>query len=131
MKRFSIMRYLGMRITFFLLFLCFVEFVSGQSVENQIVTKQQKMVEIELQSDQLVGELEALRLLRIREQMDELGYPASEESLQTVHHIALSLGYSEPDEQAAWVQHMVIPEVEFANVSRTNDFRSDSLVKTG
>ncbi|MGB1317990.1 MAG: hypothetical protein ACPG5W_07275, partial [Flavobacteriales bacterium] len=75
MNWFSIMRYLGMRITFFLLILCFVEFVSGQSVENQIVTKQQKMVEIELQSDQLVSELEALRLLRIREQMDEIGYP--------------------------------------------------------
>lgn len=89
------------------------------------------MAEIELQSNRLIDEMEQLRLLWIREKLNELGYPKSNKSLQTVNHIALSLGYSEADEQAAWVQHIVIPEVEFANVSRTNDFRPDSLVTTG
>ncbi len=89
------------------------------------------MAELEMQSAKKVDELEELRLLWIREKLDEMGYPKSKGQLQTVHHLALSLGYSEPDEQAAWVQHIVIPEVEFANVSRTNDFRPDSLVSTG
>lgn len=89
------------------------------------------MAELEMQSAKKIDELEELRLLWIREKLDEMGYPKSKGQLQAVHHLALSLGYSEPDEQAAWVQHIVIPEVEFANVSRTNDFRPDSLVSTG
>ena len=82
-------------------------------------------------SFELVDELEKLRLIWVREKLDEMGFPKPNERIQTVHHLAMSLGYSEPDEQAAWVQHIVIPQVEFANVSRTNDFRPDSLVTTG
>jgi endonuclease G len=89
------------------------------------------MAELEKRSEIIVDELEKLRLEWVREKLDELGFPKSDKKFETVHHLAMSLGYSEMDEQAAWVQHVVIPEVEFANVSRTNDFRTDSLVTTG
>ena len=102
-----------------------------QQIDQKITLKKNRLAEIEHESDRILDELETLRLAWIREQMDKLGYPISQRELQIVKHSALTLGYSEPDEQAAWVQHMVIPEVEFANVSRTNDFRVDSLVTTG
>ena len=89
------------------------------------------MASLKVESDKLVTDLEGLRLIWIQEKLDVLGYPKSEDKIQSIKHISMTLGYSEPDEQAAWVQHMVIPEVEFANVSRTNDFRVDSLVETG
>lgn len=120
-----------MRVFILLVGVFFIENGFSQSLDQQIEKKEGRIAEIDIETNVILDELEGLRLLWIREQMDKLGYPKSEERLQTVHHIALSLGYSEPDEQAAWVQHMVIPEVEFANVSRTNDFRIDSLVETG
>ena len=127
----AIFRYLTMRllISIALVTISFLGYC--QQIDQKITLKKNRLAEIEHESDRILDELETLRLAWIREQMDKLGYPISQRELQIVKHSALTLGYSEPDEQAAWVQHMVIPEVEFANVSRTNDFRVDSLVTTG
>lgn len=114
-----------------LVFLVSVHYAFGQSVDDRIKSKTDRLDEIEKESQQILLDLEELRLEWIRKQLDNLGYPKSADELQLVKHSALALGYSEPHEQAAWVQHVVIPEVEFANVSRTNDFRPDSLVSTG
>jgi len=103
----------------------------GQSVDERIKNKTDRLDAIENESKEILSDLEELRMEWIRKQLDELGYPKSSKTYQTVKHSALSLGYAEEHEQAAWVQHVVIPEVEFANVSRTNDFRPDSLVSTG
>lgn len=104
---------------------------SAQNVEERIKSQTDRLDAIDNESKQILGILEKLRLEWIREQMDVLDYPKAEATYQLVKHAALALGYAEEHEQAAWVQHVVIPEVEFANVSRTNDFRTDSLVKTG
>ncbi|MCB0754737.1 MAG: DNA/RNA non-specific endonuclease [Flavobacteriales bacterium] len=103
----------------------------AQSVDEQIQKKTDRLTAIENESKQILSELESLRMAWIREQMDKLGYPKSATAYEIVKHSAMTLGYAEAHEQAAWVQHVVIPEVEFANVSRTNDFRPDSLVSTG
>lgn len=103
----------------------------GQNMDQQITAKKQRLTEVQHEANRILDELETFQLLWIREQSDLLGYPKSTDGHQLVKHSALTLGYSEEHEQAAWVQHIVIPEVEFANVSRTNDFRIDSLVTTG
>lgn len=105
--------------------------VFGQSVDDRIKNKTDRIDSIEIESKRILEELEELRMEWIRKEMDGLGYPISSNNYPVIKHAALSLGYAEEHEQAAWVQHVVIPEVEFANVSRTNDFRTDSLVKTG
>jgi endonuclease G len=117
----------------FLSALCLFLALNGfsQSVSNQIAEKKDRLMAIEEESGLILDELEGLRLQWIREELDQIGYPKYAEDVQIVKHSALTLGYSEKHEQAAWVQHIVIPEVEFANVSRTNDFRIDSLVTTG
>ena len=120
-----------MRIWWAIVFVGLWVNVSGQTIDEKIEAKKAEKAQLEKRSLALVDELEKLRLIWVREKLDEMGFPKSNDRLQTVHHLAMSLGYSEPDEQAAWVQHIVIPEVEFANVSRTNDFRPDSLVTTG
>jgi len=48
-----------------------------------------------------------------------------------MQHSALLLEYSEPDEQAKWVAHMILPDIKNGTVSRTNDFRKDNLITTG
>ena len=92
--------------------------VFGQTVDQEIKNKTNRLDAIETESKSILNELEELRMEWIREQLDKLGYPKSVQEFETVKHSALALGYSEKDEQAAWVQHIVIPEVEFANVSR-------------
>lgn len=126
-----ILRYLGMRTVVLAFGLFWTSNVFGQGVEDRISERTDRLAAIETESKSILNELEELRMEWIREQLDKLGYPKSVQEFETVKHSALTLGYSEKDEQAAWVQHIVIPEVEFANVSRTNDFRIDSLVTTG
>ncbi len=105
--------------------------VHAQSIDAQIEKGESRIHAIQVEKETLLDDLEVLRLKWVREQMDGMGYPASSTDLHLAHHIALSLGYDELHEQAAWVMHIVIPEVEFANVSRTNDFRVDPLIESG
>jgi len=114
-----------------LLIALFATKVSAQSIEQQLASKEARLEAMASEKTALLDEMEGLRMTWIRQQLDQLGYPKGKEEVQVVKHLAMTLGYSEPHEQAAWVQHVVIPEVEFANVSRTNDFRPDSLVSTG
>ncbi|MFM1875640.1 MAG: hypothetical protein RL266_1377 [Bacteroidota bacterium] len=120
-----------MRIALTVLLFSTITLVHGQRAEEQIVQKTARLAAIEIESRSILNELEELRMEWIREQLDKLGYPRTNAEFQIVKHSAMTLGYAEAHEQAAWVQHVVIPEVEFANVSRTNDFRTDSLVSTG
>jgi endonuclease G len=120
-----------MRQLVFPLLLCAAFFTSAQSVDQQIDSKHKRLEQIQQESKTILTELEELQMAWIREQLDKLDYPKSSTDYEVVKHSAFTLGYAEEHEQAAWVQHVVIPEVEFANVSRTNDFRPDSLVSTG
>ncbi|MCB9186278.1 MAG: DNA/RNA non-specific endonuclease [Flavobacteriales bacterium] len=120
-----------MRQLVFPLLLCVAFFASAQTVDQQIASKHKRLEQIQQESKTILTELEELQMAWIREQLDKLDYPKSSTDYEIVKHSALTLGYAEEHEQAAWVQHVVIPEVEFANVSRTNDFRPDSLVSTG
>jgi len=122
---------LAMRLLFLVMLLAASSVINGQEIDQQITSKTKRLSEIEAETEQILDELEGLRLQWIREELDQISYPKYAEDVQVVKHAALTLGYSEKHEQAAWVQHIVIPEVEFANVSRTNDFRIDSLVTTG
>lgn len=103
----------------------------SQSIKKQIEESQIRLADLASEKETILDSLEVLRLACIRGQMDSIGYPVTETPLELIKHTALTLGYAEQHEQAEWVMHMVIPEVEFANVSRTNDFRIDSLVTTG
>jgi endonuclease G len=46
-------------------------------------------------------------------------------------HQAMALSYSEEHEQAAWVAHIILPDIIEGEVTRTNDFREDPLVRSG
>ncbi len=48
-----------------------------------------------------------------------------------IEHSAMVLVYSEEHEQAKWVAHVINTNIIDGNVSRTNNFRKDKLIKTG
>ncbi len=89
----------------------------------------QNRINHQLDSSRLV--LEGLKLNYISSKIDALGHPKGKENLPIIKHSAMHLAYDEKHEQPRWVMHMVIPDIIQGNVSRTNDFREDSLVKTG
>ncbi|PLX01271.1 MAG: DNA/RNA non-specific endonuclease [Marinilabiliales bacterium] len=72
-----------------------------------------------------------MKLQKVVEDLRSIGLPAIEENDDVIYHSAMVLSYSEKHEQSKWVAHMILPDIEYGNVSRTNDFREDPLVKTG
>ncbi|MFT4602973.1 MAG: endonuclease G [Arenicella sp.] len=82
----------------------------------------------EIESD-LVDQLEVERFKWIMNEMNTLEFPKGEG--ESIRHSAMALSYNESHEQANWVMHLILPAIIYGNVSRTNDFREDELVKTG
>lgn len=84
-----------------------------------------------LQLDSLESVLEDLKLSKIRKDLEENGLPLVSDDSEVIWHSAMAIVYSEKHEMAKWVAHILLSDVTRGSVSRTNDFRPDSLVKTG
>jgi endonuclease G len=116
-----------------LVILCFwlVTGIYGQSLEDEILREEQLIIELNTAKVSTQKKLEELKLKKIQQDLISIGFPKSNFGEQVVQHQAMVLGYDEKHEQARWVMHMVLPDIEEGNTSRTNDFREDSLVTTG
>ena len=116
-----------------LLLICLFIIAQGkaQTLSEQI--KQLETEKNELLAKQLimVQKLEQLKLQKIAVDLNQMGLPTIREGSQLVLHCAMMLSYNEKHEQPDWVVHIVTPDVREGNLTRTNDFREDSLVKTG
>lgn len=117
----------------FLILLASMPVFAQMNTVELIVKLEQEATELEARKKALFGELEVLRLKKIKEDLQIVGLPISKEGLddELIEHGAMLLSYNERYEQANWVAHLIIPAVNSGNLSRTNDFRRDSLVKTG
>lgn len=103
----------------------------GQSdVDQRIQNAEQELKDLDAAKAAKLAEIESLKLERVRRDLLTFGLPQIEEGEEVIHHSALSLVYNEKHEQAKWVAHIITPDVKDGNVSRTNDFRQDSLVTT-
>lgn len=117
-----------------LLFLCWTGKINGQGpTALQINQLEKENEQLERRQAELAASLERLRLTKIREDLRQIGLPIvpSDRDQALVEHGALLLSYNEAYEQANWVAHIIIPAVNKGILSRTNDFRRDSLVATG
>lgn len=119
-------------LTFLFLVTHQVSFSQKETTEL-IANLEKEVLNLEARQTALSSDLEVLRLKKIKEDIRSVGLPIVPEGVQneTVEHGALILGYNEDYEQANWVSHVIIPAVNKGNLSRTNDFRRDSLVSTG
>lgn len=131
MQRVSLQLYI-FRIMFFsnwrLIFLLTLLSVSSRAQTLGELEKQ--LSDLEKQADEIRNKIETAKLTQIQADLKYVGYPSGAD-VEIVEHQAMVLGYAEKHEQAAWVTHIVLPDVETGNVSRTNDFRTDKLVSTG
>lgn len=99
----------------------------SQNLEQHILNVQSDIKQLESQQKMLEDRLEELKLQKVQRDLRDIGLPSQDYIL----HTAMALEYDEAHEQAKWVAHIITPDVINGNVSRTNDFRPDPMVKTG
>jgi len=116
-------------------FLAFCLLVFAQEtcaqVQKLVDMKQKEVAQKEAQWQTALNELKDLKLTLLHEWLDEYGAPTGALDIQMVKHKAMVLSYSESHEQPAWVYHVIMPDIVDGTVTRTNDFRPDTIIATG
>jgi len=105
--------------------------IHAQTIEEKINHLTNEIELLEQQKHSLYKELETYKLAKLREDLNKVGLPKTNPDEEVIHHAAMSLVYSEKHEQAKWVAHIILPEIIKGKEGRSNDFREDSLIKTG
>ena len=99
------------------------------SQKNQTISQLTKEISnLEQKKDSLLNELEFLILKEDLTEIIKTIIPCKKDI--TKHH-ALVISYNEEHEQANWVAHKINKKIIDGNVSRTNNFRVDSQIKSG
>ena len=99
--------------------------------QNELENKYKELKTLKNQEQELVSEIETLKLSKSLSNMKFIGYPKSNESLEVIEHSGMVLGFNCKYKMAAWVFHVLTPDVSFGNVSRSNDFREDEKITCG
>jgi endonuclease G len=86
---------------------------------------------VESKRDSLLNCIEDIKLNNLKSQLLAKGIPELLDGETLICHSAFCLVYSEEHEVAKWVAHVLSNEIVNGNVSRSNDFRIDSLITTG
>ena len=102
-------------------------YLSGQSIEQRLEVKEKEKQALLEALEKVDNEIIDLKLNRTIRDMKVLGLPSE----NYIEHSAMILEYDEKHEQAKWVAHMILPEIKYGKVTRTNDFRIDPKIKTG
>lgn len=118
-----------MKINILLLLFAFPSF--GQVYSPEIDSLNEQIDSIDAVKNDLLSRLETLKLNWIQSEMERVGYPKTASTEKLIKHLAYTLSYNEAHEQANWVMHVILTDVTNGRTTRTNDFRVDSLVKTG
>ncbi len=120
------------KITSLLVWLSATNIAMGQSTAEQIQKLETEKEQLTQRQTQIHNELEVLRLDAIRTDLENVGIPKGNfAETEVVKHAGMFLLYDEKHEQPRWVTHIVLPQVNQGNLSRTNDFRVDPKVSTG
>ena len=113
---------------FLLLWLLFCPvWLWAQNLDEQLRDVEVQLEALEAQKAVLTEQLEGIKLERVQRDLKAVGLPGE----AYIMHSAMALQYAEAHEQAAWVAHIILPDVISGKVGRTNDFRPDPKVKTG
>lgn len=117
------------RICFFMLVFLSASFLSAQDpdIEQRLESLSRELEKIDNRRESLHAEMEEVKLTKIISDLKAWGLPDS----PYIEHSAMILSYNERHEQANWVAHVILPDIQDGAVSRTNDFRPDPRVLTG
>ena len=102
--------------------------VTGQS---ELEKKNAELRELKSKEQELVSEIEQLKLQGTIQSMKAAGYPAFSKNLEIIEHSGMVLGFDCDYKMASWVFHLLTPDVTSGNISRSNDFRLDEKSTCG
>jgi len=114
-----------------IILLLFTGFSYSQDSKKELDEIQKKISEKEAEIEELNHEKEQILFKYIHQQLNEYGLPKLQENEVLIEHKAYMLVYSEKHEQAKWVAHIIPTAIIDGNAGRTNNFRVDTLIKTG
>lgn len=117
-------------IATFIFSLVWAVLFSQNNIRAEIAAQEKQLAGLDSGREEVQKKLETLRLKRNIQDLREIGLPLMRDSGTTYYHSAYVFNYNEPAEQANWVAHVISPEITDGIITRTNDFRTDSLVKT-
>jgi endonuclease G len=106
-------------------------FLFSQNYENELNLLNAEIERLNQKRDSLFNIVEQIKLNNLKSQLLEFGIPELKEGEELICHSAFCLVYDEEHEMARWTAHIISHEIINGAVSRTNDFRVDSLIKTG
>ncbi|MFO8068150.1 MAG: DNA/RNA non-specific endonuclease [Bacteroidales bacterium] len=110
----------------FILFTFFGLTVISQNNNNSKINEIQNTLDsINNFKEELLEELESLKLEQIRFELKEQGLPKVEDGEELIMHSAMALVYDEEHKLAKWVAHILTYDIVEGKVSRSNDFRAD------
>jgi endonuclease G len=102
--------------------------VTGQS---ELEKKNAELRELKSKEQELVSEIEQLKLQGTIQSMNAVGYPTYSKNLEIIEHAGMVLGFDCDYKMASWVFHVLTPDVTSGNISRSNDFRLDEKSTCG
>ena len=113
------------------LFLVLLANLSDAFGQTPLEIKEEQLREIQTKERAISDEIEALKLQDCVLKLNQIGIPLSQSPLDIAEHSAMIIGFNCDLKLAAWSFHVLSPDVLVGGVSRTNDFRKDSLIECG
>lgn len=99
--------------------------------QSELETKKKELQVVQSKEQELISEIEVLKLQESIKGMKSKGYPKSSKNIEIVEHTGMVIGFDCDYKMASWVFHVLTPDVSAGNVSRSNDFRKDEMVTCG
>ncbi len=103
----------------------------SQDIDKEISKLNDEINYLSEKRDSLKKVIEILKLSQLKESLIKYGLPQLQEGDELICHSAFCFVYDENHEVAKWTAHIISRDIINAAVGRTNDFRIDTLVKTG
>ncbi|MDD3741174.1 MAG: DNA/RNA non-specific endonuclease [Bacteroidales bacterium] len=103
----------------------------SQNAEKELATLNAEIDRLNKTRDSIFAVVEKIKLEQLKTQLIEKGLPELKEGEELICHSAFCLVYDEEHEMAKWTAHIVSRDIATGGINRTNDFRIDSLIKTG
>ncbi len=120
-----------MKYLFLTLFFITSNAYSQVNNQEKINILQLEIDSVSFYKDQLINQMEELKLGQIRYELLEKGLPKLSHGEELIMHSAMALVYDDNHKNAKWVAHIITYDIVDGNVVRSNDFRDDPKVKNG
>ncbi|MCK9497922.1 MAG: DNA/RNA non-specific endonuclease [Bacteroidales bacterium] len=119
------------KLIVYLLFFNLSVLIFAQNYEKDILSLENRLLKLNIEKDSIFNCLEDLKLKALKFDLLENGLPEILDNEDLICHSAYCLVYDDNHKMAKWTAHIISHEVVNGVVSRTNDFRADTLIKNG